>query len=174
MQCNKRLKHGSLIGLSMMLASCNLFTGKPTVNPDPNHIHADFAVWIDGKQLDFSGEEFMSEELTPEQEEQSKHETGSLDAQALRKYLHLHDGNGHVIHIHKPGLMLLDFFGTLKIGFSEKCYSSGIPGADGEECSEHPFRLFVNGVERPMDDIFLSYVFADEDKILITTAVDDT
>ena len=25
-----------------------------------------------------------------------------------------------------------------------------------------------------MDDIFLSYVFADEDKILITTAVDDT
>ena len=32
----------------------------PPVNPDPNHTHADFAVFVDGAQLDFSGDEFMS------------------------------------------------------------------------------------------------------------------
>lgn len=143
----------------LLLASCGA-TPK-AVNPDPNHTHADFAIWMDGKQLDFSSPEFMSGSSDEHDEEHTR----------LDQYFHLHDGNGHVIHRHKPGLTLKEFFTTLKVGISGSCYSSGIPGADGEVCSDHPFRLFVNGTEQPFDD--LSYVFQDTDKILITTASDD-
>lgn len=147
----------------------------PAKNPDPNHTHADFAVWVDGKQLDFSGKEFMAKDLTPAELEVLKHETGTLvnaDVTALRKYLHLHDGDGHTIHRHKPGLSLADFFSSLQVGFSGDCTSSGVPGADGQECTGHPFRLFVNGTEQPFDD--LKYVFVDGDSLLITNAVDQS
>ncbi len=148
-----------LLALPLLFVAC----GAPTVavNPDPNHTHADFVVWIDGKKLDFSGEEFMSGSSDESDPDHTKHD----------KYLHLHDANGHVIHRHKPGLTLKEFFMTLKIGFSGSCYSSGVPGADGEICSKNPFRLYVNAVEKPFDD--LSYVFADTDRILITTSIDE-
>ncbi len=158
--------------VSSVLVACG---HTPAKNPDPNHTHADFAVWMDGKQMDFSGEKFMEKELTPAQEEVLKHETGAvtdLSAVNLQKYLHLHDGNGHVIHRHKSGLTLADFFTSIRIGFSGKCFTSGVPMQDGETCSENLFRLFVNGTEQSFDD--LNYVFEDGDKILITTAVDQT
>lgn len=152
------MKHLPLfIFASFVLLSCSR---TPVANPDPSHTHADFAVWIDGKQIDFSSPEFMSGSSDESDPDHTKHD----------KYLHLHDGNGHVIHRHKPGLTLQDFFTTLKVGFSRKCFSSGVPGADGEECSENEFRLFVNAIEKPFDN--LSYVFVDGDKILLTTAVD--
>ncbi len=158
-----------------VLGACNR---TPVQNPDPNHTHADFAVWVDGKQMDFSGQEFMSAPPKDENEAgvsfipvASAHGDED-DGHVLpgREYLHLHGGNGHVIHRHKPGLTLADFFTSLSLGFSEKCFSSGIPGQDGEECFEHPFRFFVNGTERPFDG--LRYVFEDGDQLLITNAVD--
>ncbi len=154
------------------LAACS---HTPVKNPDPNHTHADFAVWIDGKQLDFSGKEYMSEELTSQEEEALKHQTGAfvnMDRITLQKYLHLHDGNGHVIHRHKPHFTLADFFTSLRLGFTEKCFTSGIPTQDGEVCSDAPFRLFVSGSELPPFD--LSYDFKDGEKILLTTASDQT
>lgn len=159
--------------LSFALIACER---TPALNPDPNHTHADFAVWIDGKQMDFSGPEFMS--VPPKEEAKvslipSASAHGDEDDGHVilgREYLHLHGGNGHVIHRHKPGLSLADFFTSLSIGFTEKCFSSGIPGQDGEECFEHPFRFFVNATERPFDG--LTYVFEDGDQLLITNAVD--
>jgi hypothetical protein len=140
----------------LLLSACG---ASRSVNPDPNHTHADFAVWIDGKQIDFSGNEHMS---------------GSSDEKVhdheLNQHLHLHDGNGHVLHRHKPGLTLKEFFLSLSVGMSGSCYSSGVPGSDGQICADTPFRLFVNGKEQPFDD--LSYIFEDEDKILITTSPD--
>ena len=150
---------------SLMLLAC---TREPVENPDPNHTHADVAVWMDGKHLDFSGEKYMTKELTPAEEDALAHETGS--EMSLDKFLHLHDGNGHVIHRHKPGLTLANFFTSIRIGFTEECFTSGIPGEDGEVCPDHPFRFFVNGVERTFDD--LSYVFADADHLLITNATE--
>jgi hypothetical protein len=131
-------------------------------NPDPNHTHADFAVWMDGTQLDFSAPEFMSGSSTDE---------GSHPTEGLRKYLHLHDANGHVIHRHKPGLTLKDFFDSLPVSIAGKCYSAGTPGADGEECSEYPWRLFVNGKEQT--PFSLNYAFQDDDQMLLTTAHTD-
>ncbi len=164
------MRSSFLIGLLVLtFAGCG---HTPAKNPDPNHTHADFAVWIDGKQLDFSDARYMTEELTPEQEEALKHATGALvnrDVATLKKYLHLHDGNGHVIHRHKPNLGLKDFFGSLQVDIAGKCYTSFEPMADGEICGDNPFRMFVNGVERSPFD--LNYIFADDDHILITNAV---
>jgi hypothetical protein len=153
-----KLLRSSLLLTVLVLGACNR---TPVANPDPNHTHADFAVWIDGHQMDLSGPQFMSGTSDEADPNHTKHDP----------YLHLHDGNGHVIHRHKPGLTVADFFASLKLGFTDRCFSSGIPGEDGELCSEHPFRLFVNGTEQSFNA--LTYAFQDGDHILITTATED-
>ena len=149
-------------------------------NPDPNHTHADFALWADGKQIDFSKLEFMSKELTSAEEEALKHETGNEaipDPAGLRKYLHLHDGNGYVIHRHKPGLPLCDFFNSLNSLKGTDPSRFGFMGNDMSftyQGKQHYFRrLFINGVEE-IQDVGCSYVFKDGDHLLLTDAkIDD-
>ncbi len=143
---------------------------RPAKNPDPNHTHADFAVWLDGKQLDFSGSDFMTEELTDAQLAalETQTATGSK-IQVLKQYLHLHDGNGHVIHRHKPGLTLGDFFSTLP--WSGSGYVGNVYHLADSPVGDQAFnvRLFVNGVENAQGS---AYVFNDGDHLLITNATD--
>lgn len=147
---------------------------RTAVNPDPNHTHADFSVWIDGKQLDFSVSEHMSSppkvasasfHLMPIARAHGDEEDGHVVPG--REYLHFHDGNGHVIHRHKPGLTIGDFFKSIQVKISAKCYESFAPLADDRICGEHPFRMFVNGKEMPLN---MDYVFEDLDQILFTNA----
>lgn len=132
----------------------------PATNPDPNHTHADFLVMLDGERIDFSAERFMAE--TPDVGERA--ESG-----ALGQYLHLHDGIGHVIHRHKPGLTLQDFFDSIGVGFTANCLIDRDPEEGGTRCSDHSWRMFVNGRERPFS---LNFDFKDLDRILLTTAPD--
>jgi hypothetical protein len=130
------MKHVFILILPLLTA-CGFFGlgGREYVpNPDPNHTHADIAVWIDGERVDFSGDEHMSTE---------EHH--------LHDYLHLHDNIGHVLHQHKLGLKIADFFDSL--GFTFR--------------SDREWRMFVNGVEQGFD---LAYVCKDMDQILITTS----
>ncbi len=122
-------------------------------NPDPNHTHADFAVWLDGAQLDFAQAKYMSGSATDAQD--PAHE-------AHDKYFHLHDGNGHVVHRHKPGLTIGAFFATLPDTGSG--YVANTFSWKGKSLN---VRLFVNGVENPQGG---SYVFHDDDHLLITDA----
>ncbi len=138
----------------------------PAKNPDPNHTHADFAVWIGGKELDFAKDEFMSGLSTD-----ANHD----NEQGNRKYLHLHDGNGHVVHRHKPGLTLKDFFQT--IGFDVVLIQKDVPGwcwtsVQRAECESGPLRLFVNGEEHLSKSGPLDYEFQDGDHLLLTDATD--
>ncbi len=144
----------------VLLVAGFVYRARRVPNPDPNHTHADFAVWVDGNQVDFSGSEFMSGESD---EEDSNHNR-------LSPYLHLHDGNGFVIHRHKPGLTLKDFLASIQLSFEGKCEIA--LDIDGTICGETPFRLFVNGTERTSFD--LNYDFQDGDQLLITNASDDT
>lgn len=139
----------------------------PAVNPDPNHTHADFAVWVNGEKLDFSGGEFMSEAPV-------EGEPVQRQANPLRQYLHLHDGVGTVAHRHKPGLTVLDFLKSLDVTVRETederiCLT--FPQMEEEVCEAdwHYFMLYTNdptqgGASFLKDD----YVFEDNDKILIT------
>ncbi len=150
-------------------------------NPDPNHTHADFAIWVDGKQMDFSGEQYMSGASTD-----ATHE-GAKDT-----YLHLHDGNGGVVHRHKPGLMFGQFMvtnlglnlahdvtydangGTVDIVclFKDSVRTAlGVQPAEDAPCLSGNMRGFVNGKEVPAFSLN-EYVFADGDSILVTDATD--
>ena len=113
-------------------------------NPDPNHTHADFAVWVDGEKVDFSEAKYMSGVSWDE---------GSHDEadEYHHQHLHLHDEIGDVLHRHKPGLSLQEFFESLDFEFDES----------------RTWRMFVNTHEMELD---LSYVFQDMDQILITTS----
>ena len=134
-------------------------------NPDPNHTHADFAVWVNGEQMKYDGEEFMSEA-----EDEETDEDHEAHGHKHHPYLHLHDGQGHVIHRHKPGISVGEFFQSLQLDFDTLCYISTMPMADGQICGETPFRMFVNGEERLLDP---DYVFEDLDQILFTNAATD-
>ena len=150
-----------LSGMMLLLSACRT----TAVNPDPNHTHMDFAVWINGSQLDFSGPEMMSGSSKDEPEDEH------ADDDHKHPTLHLHDGVGHVLHRHKPGLTLKEFFDSIKVGFDDHCYTSFMPMADGQICSEKwVLRMFVNGAERTPFDT--DYVFVDLDRILITDATD--
>ncbi len=135
-----------IIASALLLVSCAARTYQP--NPDPNHTHADFAVFVDGVRFDFSGEEFMSEsEFEENDDDHGSH------GHKHHPYFHLHDGVDHVLHAHKPGLTLREFFDSIAFRFEG-------PG----------WRMFVNGAEVTFD---LGYTFKDMDKILFTKSVDD-
>jgi len=135
----------------------------PAVNPDPNHTHADFRVMLDGTQVDFTDEAFQTGASTEDH-------TRDPALSPLRKFLHLHDGLGHVIHRHKPGLTLQDFFDSIAVGFTANCIAYRAPVDRDMACSDNDWRMVVNGQERPFS---LNYEFVDGDRILLTTASDD-
>ncbi len=88
------------------------------------HTHFDIKIYQAGKLLD----------LAPE----------------LDKFIHLHDKNGNVVHIHKQGETLGDLFASLKLSFGAST------------------KLYVNG---QAIDKFVDYAPADLDRVLITDAV---
>ncbi len=127
-------------------------------NPDPNHTHADFSVWIDSERVDFSQAKYISGGSETHTEEQEKH-----------KYFHLHDGNGNVLHRHKPGLPIGQFFASLGFTLMADCLATD----DGRKVCDtdgKTWRFFVNGVERPMDP---EYIFEDGDRLLWSYGADD-
>lgn len=125
----------------------------PPVNPDPNHTHADFAVYVSGTRIDFAKDEYMSGSST-----------GATADSYRDPYFHLHDGNGDVVHRHLPGLAIGAFFKSIGFTMTEDCFT---PAGERPVCDEGSkgWKMFVNGTERPMDP---EYVFADEDRILLT------
>ncbi len=140
-------------------------------NPDPNHTHADFAVWINGTLFDFAQEKYMTEELTANQLQALENSTATGSSiQVLKQYLHLHDLNGHVLHRHKPGLGFGDFLKSLSFNFTGTCLTTD---TGTQTCNEDMtiWRLFVNGKEiSPIDP---NYVFTDGDHILLTYGASD-
>ncbi|TSC58574.1 MAG: Cu2+-exporting ATPase [Candidatus Peregrinibacteria bacterium Greene0416_19] len=133
------------------------------VNPDPNHTHADLAMWIEGRRIDLSGEKYMlSEESTDPDKETNPH---------------LHDGNGLVIHRHKPGQSVGEFLKAVGIIATAQCIAlddgtsacnqDGTPNhaAGTAGSGQRRWQMFVNGTEQPFDP---GYVFRDLDGILLT------
>lgn len=138
---------------ALFLGFAKLSSASPAVNPDPNHTHADFAVFIDGERIDFSQEKYMSTDTNP------KH-----------PYTHVHDGNGNVMHRHKPGITIGDFFSSLSITLTPDCFTldTSEQYCNGEGKS---WKMFVNGQEIPLNPAF---EFQDLDQILLTYGIGNT
>lgn len=152
----------TLIGM-LILAGCSQQISTNTtdvstpkaVNPDPNHTHADFAIFIDGKQLDFSDPEYMADLPT---------EIDHSDHGHTHDTLHLHDEVATVIHRHKPGQSFGEFLNSIGIQLTTSC----ITLADQTQfCTnnENILTMVINNAHMPVDP---NYVFVDEDQILLT------
>lgn len=119
----------------------------PEVENVSVHEHADFAVYLNGEQVDFSKEEYQSND------EDHKHE-----------YTHLHDGVGHIIHKHRTGVSIGELFDSIGMNFSQACFALDT----GEQfCNSNTksLKFFVNGEENSR---FGDYEIADLDQILIS------
>ena len=146
----------SLVSLSLLaaflLTACNFFglfgSHEYVQNPDPNHTHADFAIYIEGEKLDFSASNYMS----------------GLSGEHKHPYLHLHDSIGHVLHAHKPGLMLGQFLQSLGFAMTSQCLTLDTGVMVCPDKGKH-WQMFVNGEKLPFDS---AYAFKDMDKILLT------
>lgn len=127
------------------------------VNPDPGHTHADFAVFIDGKRLDFSDPKYMEEEGKEHAHEEHGHH---------HDVMHMHGGVGNVIHRHKPGQTLGEFFSSIGFTMEESCVGLD----DGQNvCNEEAkkWHMIVNGKGQRMNP---GYIFEDGDHILLSFA----
>ncbi|HLD60506.1 MAG TPA: hypothetical protein VI912_05890 [Candidatus Bilamarchaeaceae archaeon] len=129
----------------VVLVVVYIYAQKP--NDEGFHIHADFKVYLNGEEYNFSQEKYMSESsLTPS------------------PFVHLHGINGEVIHVHAEGVTVGDFFDSLKIKFNESCF---VLGEGTEYCRNNDKRLemYING---NLNNQFQNYVIQDLDRILIT------
>ncbi|MBS3107112.1 hypothetical protein J4419_05645 [Candidatus Woesearchaeota archaeon] len=111
-----------------------------------HHAHADFRVVFDGQRITFTDEKYMT--------------GGSF---LLHKFVHLHDHDGDVIHVHKKGITLGDFFISLNFKLNSTCIvtDTNIPYCASDE---NKLQMFVNGKENIQFD---RYEPQDLDRILI-------
>jgi FtsP/CotA-like multicopper oxidase with cupredoxin domain len=125
------------------------------VNPDPEHTHADFAIFIDGTELDFSDPRYMEEEW-----DKAEHDENVPGRDAM----HMHGGVGHMIHRHKDGQSFGDFLSSLGFTLDAQCLrrdtGEEVCLSDGKR-----WQMFVNEEEAPVNP---DYVFEDGDRILLT------
>lgn len=188
----QKLLYAVFVGMGV-LGVVAFLTSEPPKNPDPNHTHADFAVWVNGEMLDFSDARYMSTVPVamgiPFVDSAFAHngvDDGHEEVIPGREYLHLHDGNGHVIHRHKPGLTVGDFFASIGLPMTDQCLAlddfqfgkldKGWVESFAVEpklCTNGKFHwmMYVNGTEVPFNP---GFVFEDADQILLTyDAADD-
>jgi hypothetical protein len=71
--------------------------------PDPPHYHANWAVVVDGKQLDFSGDRYMEAVAT----------CAATDVVRPAERVHMHNNEGDVVHVHHTGVAWGHFFDNL-------------------------------------------------------------
>lgn len=118
-----------------------------SANEQAFHIHADFKVYIHGKAIDFSSAQYQS-----------------TDQKELDPNIHLHDGNGNTIHIHKEGITMGNFFKSLGMDLTKNCFTLD---TKKQYCAGggNTLKFYVNG--KP-NDSFGDYVMNDLDRILIS------
>lgn len=141
-----------LTGITLMLLL--LYFGYETyLSEDTNdyrdtsyHAHADFAVYMKDHFIDFSQDKYMS---TPDS--------------ILSENGHLHDEDGQVLHYHKEGFTLSDFFESLGIEFNNNCF---IQDRNNSYCDNSSYKIFIvvngNVIVNGKD-----YVGSDLDRILV-------
>jgi len=116
------------------------------------HVHADFAVYMNGNKLDFSQTEYQSS-VGHEKDE----------------HVHLHDGDGKVVHRHAEGVTFAKFLKSIGYELTNDCFTTDT----GERyCTNASSTLgfYVNGITADK----ISYVPQEEDKILLTYGPADT
>ena len=143
-------------------------SGQLECSMDPNakigilgsqHIHADWKIYIDGKEFDW----------LPYADRHERQMAGDQSVKDTSAFIHIHPAQspekaGDVLHMHATGVPLWIFFKSIGIDFSKDCIT--LENKD-KFCndSNKKLKFFVNGKE---SNEFENYVFNDLDKILIS------
>ena len=125
-----------------------------------DHIHVDWKIFINDKQLDLSNKAHMSR---------------MKSNMPVSSFIHVDSGapspeqTGDVLHMHAKNVPLWIFFESVEMELTKDC----LVLETGEKyCNDaaHAVKMFVNGAENAE---FGNYIFHDLDKILITYGGDD-
>lgn len=116
------------------------------------HEHADFAVYINGQQLNFSQQQYMHDDVV--------NETGPM---SLADKVHLHDMAGTIVHKHAADVTWGMFFSTINITFNSTCFAFN--NASYCDNATGSLRMFVNGKQ---NFEYGNYPINDLDRVLIT------
>ena len=102
------------------------------------HEHADFKVYILGTAFNFSDEKYQTPVLPGAGE--SCYNESTL--------VHLHNGDGELVHKHASGVTWGYFFSTLDITLSDNCFAFD-NGTRYCNDAQNRWRFFINGQEVP-------------------------
>ncbi|MBI2148920.1 hypothetical protein HYU23_04520 [Candidatus Woesearchaeota archaeon] len=134
---------------------CNMDSKSTIGDLGSQHIHADWKIYINGQQLDFTGKDHMT-----------RMKSGS----SVSSFIHVDSGapapekTGDVIHMHAKGIPLWIFFESLGMKFNNDCLvlDTGEKYCNNKEKS---LKFYVNSQS---NNQYENYVFNDLDKILIS------
>ncbi len=99
MQPHKQLVAYALVALLVTALLFGLAANKAKAPAtQAYHAHFDFKLFVDGKQVDLSQDEYQA-----------------IEGHELSEHVHLHDHDGEVVHLHAPGVTLTEFLGSLKL-----------------------------------------------------------
>ena len=156
-QTKKRMSRGKILAIGIPLATVLLIaygiywaaTTEGIGTLGSTHIHADFAVYLDGDPITPLPEQFF----------------------VASPYMHVETGPGAgtVIHMHASNAPLKMFFNSLGMKFNSECFE--ITG-DSKYCNDdiNTLKMFAKHVNGTWQQNFEygDYAFLDLDKILIT------
>ena len=116
------------------------------------HAHADFKVYLNGYAINFSQQKYNSEE-----------------GRELSSFMHLHDGDGGIMHKHIGSGTLQLFFSSLNMSLDQNCFKldNGTTYCNNENKTLKMFVRHQNSDWQSNSD-FGNYNFQDLDRILIS------
>ena len=138
-----------IVVLAAVAAGAWYFYNNSQQKPAEFHEHANFAVFLNDVQFNFNQSKYMTNEST---------EVGK------RQFVHMHDMNGGIIHLHAPGITLGRFFDSLGMQLNSTCLTldNGSSYCTSENSS---LKMYVNGAQANEFDALQLH---DLDKVLIS------
>ena len=105
------------------------------------HVHAAFAVKLNGTKLDFSDNKY----------------------QVKSRFMHVENGDGNTLHRHATGVPVAEFFKSIKMNATDSCFTND-NGTKYCSNGKENLEFYVNGNKTKS---IADYVFNDDDRILI-------
>lgn len=150
-------KYGLVLVLGALVGVLAIGVARYVMMPPApiTHYHANFAVFLDGKRLDLSGEQYMQsvtlckadpERVYPEER------------------VHLHNGNPDVAHVHHAGATWGHLFANLGMGLGDDYFITDT-GARYFNGNGKTLKFILNGVQVPS---VYNKLIRSEDRLLIS------
>jgi len=105
------------------------------------HVHAAFAVKLNGTKLDFSDNKY----------------------QVKSRFMHVENGDGNTLHRHATGVPVAEFFKSIKMNATDSCFTND-NGTKYCSNGKQNLEFYVNGNKTKS---IADYVFNDDDRILV-------